>query len=147
MPHADATGSLILLIATGVTAYGQGAGDPVVKFPDQLEWKAPPMVGGASTAALYGDPSKPVVYVTRRKFPAGLKVMPHTYPDEWRTVVVLSGTIYFGLGETWDENRLKPYPTGTFFSEPKDIPHFVWAKDGEVIVQVTGLGPTGTKMN
>jgi quercetin dioxygenase-like cupin family protein len=92
------SGSLALLLATGVTAYGQGAGGSVVKLPDQIEWKAPPMVGGASTAILYGDPSKATVYVTRTKFPAGLKAMPHTHPDEWRTIVVLSGTIYFGLG-------------------------------------------------
>jgi quercetin dioxygenase-like cupin family protein len=138
--------SLALLLATCAAAYGQGAGESVVKLPDQIEWKAPPMVGGASTAILYGDPSKATVYVTRTKFPAGLKAMPHTHPDEWRTIVVLSGTLYFGLGETWDESKLKPYPTGTFFSEPKDAPHFVWAKDGEVIVQVTGMGPTGTKL-
>ena len=105
------SGSLVLLLATGVAAHGQGAGEPVVKLPDQIEWKAPPMVGGASTAILYGDPSKPGVYVTRTKFPAGLKVMPHTHPDEWRTVVVLSGTNYFGLGDTWDESKLKAYPT------------------------------------
>jgi quercetin dioxygenase-like cupin family protein len=139
------SGSLFLLLATGV-AYAQGTGESVVKLPDQIEWKAPPMVGGASTAVLYGDPSKATVYVTRTKFPAGLKGMPHTHPDEWRTIVVLSGTIYFGLGETWDESKLKAYPAGTFFSEPKDSPHFVWAKDGEVIVQVTGMGPTGTKL-
>lgn len=140
------SGSFVLLLATGVTAYGQSAGDAVVKLPDQIEWKAPPMVGGASTALLHGDSSKAAVYVTRTKFPAGLKGLPHTHPDEWRTVVVLSGTLYFGLGETWDESKLKPYPTGTFFSEPKDLPHFVWAKDGEVVVQVTGMGPTGTKL-
>jgi quercetin dioxygenase-like cupin family protein len=140
------SGSLVLLLATGVTAYAQSAGEAVVKLPDQIEWKAPPMVGGASTAILYGDPAKAAVYVTRTKFPAGLKVMPHTHPDEWRTIVVLSGTIYFGLGDTWDEGKLKPYPTGTLFSEPKDTPHFVWAKDGEVIVQVTAMGPTATKM-
>jgi hypothetical protein len=40
------------------------------------------MVVGASTAILFGDPSKPGVYVTRTKFPAGLKVLPHTHPDE-----------------------------------------------------------------
>ena len=93
------SGSLVLLLATAVTAYGQGAGESVVKFPDQLDWKAPPLIGGASTAILYGDPAKATVYVTRTKFPAGIKVLPHTHPDEWRTVVVLSGTIYFGLGE------------------------------------------------
>jgi quercetin dioxygenase-like cupin family protein len=65
------------------------------------------MVVGASTAILFGDPSKPGVYVTWTKFPAGLKVLPHTHPDEWRTVVVLSGTTFFGLGDTWDESKLK----------------------------------------
>jgi quercetin dioxygenase-like cupin family protein len=140
------SGSLVLVLATAVTAYGQGAGESVVKLPDQLDWKAPPLIGGASTAIVYGDPAKATVYVTRTKFPAGLKAMPHTHPDEWRTVVVLSGTIYFGLGETWDDSKLKPFPTGTFYSEPKDTPHFVWAKDGEVIVQITGMGPTGTKL-
>jgi quercetin dioxygenase-like cupin family protein len=137
--------ALALAVGIAATAYAQQT-QQVLKLPDQIEWKAPPMVGGASTAILYGDPTKPGVYVTRTKFPAGLKVMPHTHPDEWRTVVVLSGTLYFGLGDTWDEGKLKAYPTGTFFSEPKDTPHFVWPKDGEVIVQVTAMGPTGTKM-
>jgi len=39
---------------------------------------------------------------------------------------------------------LKPYPTGTFYSEPPQTPHYIWAKDGEVIIQTTGMGPTGT---
>jgi quercetin dioxygenase-like cupin family protein len=137
--------AIALTVGIAATAYAQQGGQ-VLKLPDQIEWKAPPMVGGASTAILYGDPTKPGVYVTRTKFPASLKVMPHTHPDEWRTVVVLAGTLHFGLGDTWDEGKLKAYPTGTFFSEPKDTPHFVWAKDGEVIVQVTGMGPTGTKV-
>jgi len=36
-----------------------------------------------------------------------------------------------------------PRPTPTFFAEPQKTPHFAWAKDGEVIVQVTGVGPSG----
>ena len=32
---------------------------------------------------------------------------------------------------------------GTFYSEPPKAPHFTWAKDGEVIIQVTGVGPMG----
>jgi quercetin dioxygenase-like cupin family protein len=79
----------------------------------------------------------------RVKFPAGYKLMPHFHPDEWRTGIVLSGNYYFGLGKQWDESKLRPYPPGTFFSEPKGVPHFVWAKDGEVIIQVTAMGPTG----
>lgn len=137
-----------LLLALGVAAgaYAQVPGDGVVKFPDKIEWKAPAVSPGPSTAVLYGDPSKPGVYVSRTKFPAGFKLMPHTHPDDWRTVVVLSGTIYFGLGDNWDESKLQARPAGTFFSEARAVPHFVWAKDGEVIIQVTGMGPSGTTL-
>ena len=60
-----------------------------------------------------------------------------------RTVAVLSGTLYFGVGEKWDESQFKAYPTGTFYSEPPKTPHFSWAKDGEVIIQITGVGASG----
>jgi quercetin dioxygenase-like cupin family protein len=119
-------------------------GQSAVKLPNEIEWKAPAVVPGPSTAVLVGDPSKQGVYVSRLKLPAGTKLPPHTHPDEWRTAVVLSGTLYYGYGEQWDDGKLKAYPAGTFFTEPKGTPHFVWAKDGEVIVQITGMGPTGT---
>jgi len=40
-----------------------------------------------------------------------------------------------GIGESWDETKLKAYPAGSFLSEPPKLPHFTWAKDGEVILQ------------
>ncbi len=49
----------------------------------------------------------------------------------------------FGSGDKWDENKFKAYPAGTFYSEPSKAPHFSWAKDGEVIIQITGVGPSG----
>jgi quercetin dioxygenase-like cupin family protein len=98
--------------------------------------------GGVQIAVLYGDPAKPGLYVVRLKLPGGAKVGPHTHPEEVRTLTVLSGTLYFGFGEEWDENKLTPYPAGTFFSELPNVPHFVSAKDGEVIFQATGIGPS-----
>jgi quercetin dioxygenase-like cupin family protein len=90
-----------------------------------------------------GDPSQPGLYVDRIKFLPGMKVMPHWHPDTVRTVLVMSGTFYFAVGEQWDESKLKPYPAGTLYSEPAKTPHYAWAKDGEVILQVTAIGPTG----
>jgi quercetin dioxygenase-like cupin family protein len=78
----------------------------------------------------------------RFKLPAEAKVMPHTHPEEVRTLTVLSGTLYFGFGEQWDENKLTPYPAGTFFTELPNVAHFVAAKDGDVIFQATGVGPS-----
>jgi quercetin dioxygenase-like cupin family protein len=72
-----------------------------------------------------------------------MKVVPHWHPDTVRTVLVMSGTFYFAVGEQWDESKLKPYPAGTLYSEPAKTPHYAWAKDGEVILQVTAIGPTG----
>ena len=137
---------LILTVCTGActaTAYGQSA-QPIIKLPTEIEFKAPVSPAATQNAVLYGDPTKAGVYVQRTKFAPGTKVMPHWHPDEWRTAVVLSGTLYFGVGEQWDENKLKAYPAGTFYSEPPKTPHYVWAKDGEVIIQTTGMGPTGT---
>jgi len=135
---------IVIALATGIAvgAYAQGT-QPVVKLPNEIEFKAP-LSPAPQTAVLYGDPTKPGVYVQRTKFAPGQKVMPHWHPDEWRTAVVLSGTLYFGVGEQWDESKLKAYPAGTFYSEPPKTPHYGWAKDGEVIIQTTGMGPTGT---
>jgi len=83
------------------------------------------------------------MYVSRAKVAVGTKIMPHWHAEE-RTVVILLGTLYYGLGEQWDESKLTAFPPGTFFSEPPRMPHFAWAKDGEVILQLTGIGPTIT---
>jgi quercetin dioxygenase-like cupin family protein len=137
---------LLSLSISAASAHAQSFSESLAIAPDEIVWKAAPFGRGPETAIMYGDPTKSGPYVLRVKFPAGLKLMPHFHPDEWRTGVVLSGTYYFGLGEQWDETKLKSYSAGTFFSEPKGTPHFVWAKDGEVIVQFTAMGPTGVTM-
>ena len=72
------------------------------------------------------------------------KVQPHFHPDE-RVVTVLSGTLYVGFGEVFDESAMKALPTGSIWTEPPKQPHFVFAKEGEVVFQVVGAnGPSGT---
>lgn len=119
------------------------AQDATIKLPEDITYKAA-LPGIPQVAVLFGDPTKPGVYVVRVKVPSGLKLMPHWHPDEVRTVVVLSGTFLHGYGEQWDEAKLKVHPPGTFFSEPFKAPHFAWAKDGEVVLQITATGPTAT---
>jgi quercetin dioxygenase-like cupin family protein len=94
---------------------------------------------------LVGDPKNEGLYVTRTLIPKGTQTMPHTHPDS-RTVTVISGICYYGHGEEFDESRLIPMPPGAFFTEPAGIPHFIWAKDGDVIVQTTAIGPSGTQL-
>ncbi len=77
-------------------AYAQSPDASVLKLPESIEFKAASVPGAPQTAILYGDPTKPGVFVTRVKFSPGWKDMPHWHPDEVRTVAVLSGTFYFG---------------------------------------------------
>ena len=123
-------------------AHAESSGTAILRLPNDIVFKGP-LTGPPQTVVLYGDPSKPGLFVTRIRFSPGWKDMPHWHPDPARTVVVLSGTFYFGPGEVWDETKLKAYPAGTFYSEPPKAPHFTWAKDGEVIIQLTGIGPSG----
>jgi len=119
----------------------QSVAESIVRFPEDVVYKGLP--GAPQHVTLIGDPSKPGLYVDRIKFAAGARVMPHWHPDPARTVLVMSGTFYFAIGETWDEAKLKAYPTGTLYSEPPGTPHYAWAKDGDVVLQVTAIGPTG----
>jgi quercetin dioxygenase-like cupin family protein len=109
--------------------------------PDELTWR--PTWTGAEFAIVAGDLQKAGVYVIRLRFPAGFRNPPHFHPDE-RIVTILSGTLLVGYGEQFDESTMKALPAGSVFTEPVKQPHFAWARDTEVIVQVVGHGPSAT---
>ena len=109
--------------------------------PDEIKWESEP--SGVQRASLVGDDKKPGMYAYRVRFPPNHKVQPHFHPDE-RVVTVISGTLYVGYGEQFDESAMKALPSGSIWTEPARQPHFVFAKDGEVVFQVVGSnGPSG----
>ena len=87
-------------LLVSVPAQAQSTDVGVVKLPAEIEFKGP-LAGPPQTVVVYGDPTKPGVFVSRVKFSAGWKDPPHWHPDEVRTAVVLSGTLYFGSGDKW----------------------------------------------
>lgn len=97
---------------------------------------------GAKLAVLVGDPKKAGPYVVRVKVANGVKLMPHTHPED-RIYTVISGVFYIGLGKTFDESKLVAYGPGSVVVLPAHTPHFHWAKSGEYVTQVTGVGPLG----
>jgi quercetin dioxygenase-like cupin family protein len=113
----------------------------VMVQPDALTWNTGG--GGIHTAAVLGDPSKPGVYVTRLRFVKGTRIVPHMHPDQ-RVAVVLSGSMLFGYGNAFDETKLTQMNAGSTWTEPPNTAHFGWAKDEDVVIQVVGLGPSGT---
>jgi len=147
MKLRNETTMLLVSIVIGL-AYGaavKAEGDPaghVVTPPDKLIWKDLPLPG-AKQAVLYGDPKKAGPYTMRVKFPPNTKNPPHTHPDN-RQATVISGTWYFGHGDTLDEGKSTILPTGTFFTEPAKTVHYNFTKSDEVVIQISGMGPTAT---
>lgn len=117
---------------------------PIIVKPEAIVWKAFGSAGMA-TSVVRGDPSAAGPYTMLIKIPAGMKIPPHSHPDAWRMSIIVSGTLHFAFGDKWDEAALQPLKPGTVWSEPPGANHFVWAKDGEVIAQLTAMGPTGSK--
>jgi quercetin dioxygenase-like cupin family protein len=130
-----------LVLACAAPAYAESDTRPLFKLPKEIEFTGPP--DQLQSAVVFGDPTKPGLYVQRFRLPSGLKLPPHWHPDEMRTVVVLRGTLYYAFGERWDESQLMQLPEGSFFYEPPHVPHYAWAKVGEVILQLTAIGPSG----
>ena len=131
----------LCMVGVWAPTHAQNVHTGVVKLPHDIIYKGLP--GSPQHVTLFGDSSQPGLYVDRIKFLPGMKVMPHWHPDAVRTVLVVSGTFYFAVREQWDESKLKAYRAGTLYSEPPRTLHYAWAKDGEVILQVTAIGPTG----
>jgi hypothetical protein len=121
-------------------ALAQSVLQPARITPEELRWAPTPT--GSVRANLAGDDKKAGLYLYRVRFPANFRNTPHFHPDD-RVVTVMSGTLYVGYGERFDEAQLKPLPAGSIWTEPMKQPHFVWAKDGEVVIQVSGVGPSG----
>ena len=112
-------------------------------LPETIDWKSfPAFPPSAQLAILVGEPSRPGPYVVRVKVPAGVKLMPHTHPED-RIYTVISGVFYIGLGSRFDGDQVNAYPPGSLIILPGDTPHFHWAKSGEYVTQVTAIGPLG----
>ena len=110
--------------------------------PGQLKWV--PVGDGVEVATLYGDPTKAGGhYVIRAKFPPNTFDYPHYHPED-RHVTVLKGTWYTGTGVIVDVGKAVPLEPGSYMFHPAKAVHWDGAKDEEVIVQITGIGPAPT---
>lgn len=95
---------------------------------------------GAQTVVVYGDPSKPGLFILRAKFPPNYVVPPHTHPV-FESVTVMTGSMGSGMGKTVDKSTGKMLEAGSLLLLPADHPHYVWTGDQETIIQVAANGP------
>jgi quercetin dioxygenase-like cupin family protein len=135
---------LLLLSIAGLSVAAQDEKGFIRINPEDVQWKDAPVMKGLQVANIEGDPSKPgAIYVQRVKFSPGVTARPHFHPED-RHIVVLKGTWYTGTGEDFDMNKTIPLKAGSYMKHPAKAVHFDGAKDEEVIVQITGIGPGTT---
>jgi quercetin dioxygenase-like cupin family protein len=108
-----------------------------------IKWVTSPLYPGLSNAVIQGDPRAPGLYIQRNRFSPGTFSFPHFHP-ETRYIAVLKGTWWVGYGPKWDRDATTPLPAGSFVVHHPNQIHYDGAKDEEVILQITGVGPSAT---
>jgi quercetin dioxygenase-like cupin family protein len=147
MPLLLAAGAVMALAAvmSATAGAGQSRREVVGLTPEQVRWFTPSYYkDGRQRAQLYGDSGQGGAWIDRVKIPGGGRVLAHTHPHD-ELVTVIEGTWYLGEGSRFEQSKLKGYPAGSFIVVPAGVPHFVAAKDGPVIVQLSGNGKFATE--
>lgn len=135
---AAAAVTVLVAITSAMTWADEIEKEIVGLTPEQVRWFTPPYYkDGRQRAQLFGDSSQGGVWIDRVKIPDGMHVLAHTHPQD-ELVTVIEGTWYLGEGERFDSAKLKGYPAGSFIVIPAGVAHFVAAKEGTVIVQLSG---------
>ena len=110
----------------------------------EAKWSpAPPLLPkGAEIAVLDGDPTKPVLYAVRLKFPAHYAIPAHSHPTD-EHVVVTSGALVFGMGDVLDKRSSANtrLTVGGFVDASANVNHFAFTRDEETTIVLYGLGP------
>jgi quercetin dioxygenase-like cupin family protein len=117
------------------------AAAPTIVMADQEKWTAGTgELAGTQVAILTGDPTKPGPYVIRLKVPPNTTLPAH-YHGDTEMVTVISGTVFFGLGDKADPAKAKPVAAGSFASIPANLHHFALTKSDPAVIQIEGAGP------
>ena len=133
----------IMLGLIGATAHAQTTlpGGFVKMTPSEIVWKDGE--NGIKNTVLFGDPSKPGLYIARNIFPAGVMSTPHSH-DQDRWVTVIKGVWYSGTDASWDPKSTIVIPEGSIMFHPANAVHFDGSLKEPVEVQIIGMGPVKT---
>jgi quercetin dioxygenase-like cupin family protein len=132
--------ALLLAGTFGLSLAADGDAGFIRLTPEQIPFKSP---AGVQQAVLFGNPSKPGLYVVRVRFPPGMHSNPH-YHSQDRHVTVIRGVWYMGTGDKADFSKAVPLKAGSYAFHPAHGVHWDGAGEQEVIVQIVGIGPLET---
>ena len=120
----------------------QAQGNPpgvVQVTPAQMKWE--PYGISIERVVIAGDPRKPHCPGTILiKSAPHTKLPPHSL-DQERIATVISGTVYVGLGDTWDDSKLVKMTPGSYWVMPAGVSSFKMNEE-EAIYQLTVIHST-----
>ena len=133
----------VLVLAGALAVLGQAshASSNMLQPLAAAKWgPAPPMLPpGAEIAVLAGNPMAAEPYSIRLKFPANYDIPAHSHPTD-ENVTVVTGTVYFGMGDKLNRNAGQPLPVGGFTRAIAGMNHYAYTKSEATIV-LHGMGP------
>ncbi|WP_302139347.1 cupin domain-containing protein [Halomonas alkalicola] len=110
--------------------------------PDDLEWGPVASMGeGAEIAIIEGNLGEEAPFTFRLRMADGYEIRPHVHPA-YERVTVLSGTLHFAHGETFDPDATTRLPVGGYAIMSPGDAMFGYA-EGETVIQLHGTGPWG----
>jgi hypothetical protein len=106
----------------------------------ELKWGNAPASwpAGARVAMLKGNLAKAGPFAFRLKLPAGYRLRPQSSSAIQR-IVVVSGALNLGSGNSFDEERTIPFYAG-YVHLPDKSPYFAFTTE-ETVVEIEGTGP------
>lgn len=138
-PPRAVAGRIFDLAAADLSGVDPGSRD--YKNLDQIEWKSQP--GSTNqTAVVFGDPSKPGIYVTLLKRGPDNWSQPHAHPKD-RFITVLRGTMLIGTGNKFDKKATVAVGAGGMIRDVAGQMHFDGTGPDGLIIEIIGEGPTG----
>jgi len=109
------------------------------KLSDQSDWKDRPGSGNQS-AILFGDPSRPGLYVQLLKRGPNNWSQPHSHPND-RFSTVLAGTMWIGTGNKFDPENTVPFKPENYVRDIANQTHFDGSKADGLTIEIVGIGP------
>jgi hypothetical protein len=128
-----------LLAAYGADSAAIDRNSRDYKLADQIEWKGRPG-SGSQSAILFGDPSKPGLYVQLLRRGPNNWSQPHSHPND-RFITVLAGTMWIGTGAKFDTENTVPLKPGSYVRDIANQMHFDGSKADGLTIEIVGIGP------
>jgi len=120
--------------------FAASSAKPTIVMAGKQHWMpGTGMIKGSQITVVYGDPSKPGLYVIQLKIPANTTYPAH-YHGEDENVTVLSGMLWVGLGDKIEPQKMVALGAGSFGSIPANVHHYAMTKV-PTIIEITSVGP------